>query len=185
MPSLKDVADAVLRRAQRQGYIVPREIRAELKLAGLAESQWKEVVALAKGGLNYRQGRYHAVVAVSPGLQAQREQQRRIERAVRQVIKANKEASREHERRGQPRFNLVQPVRVDLGEGKSVTLLTRDISITGIRLVGTRQLLGHKIRVHLPQKSGAACQVVVRVLWTCALGEDMFENGGSFLEVVD
>src|SRR5947207_289562 len=47
MPSLQDVADAVVRRAQRQGHVVPRDIRGELKLAGLPEEKWKEVTALA------------------------------------------------------------------------------------------------------------------------------------------
>src|SRR5205085_1207232 len=110
-------------------------------LAGLPEEQWKDVVALAKGSLNYRQGRYYAITAVSPKLHAQQEQQRRIEKAVKHLIKLHKDADKAQERRGQVRVDFVQPVRVETQEGKSFTLLSRDISPTGIRLVGTRQLL--------------------------------------------
>src|SRR5688572_29807004 len=113
MPSLQDVADAVMRRAQRQGHVVPRDIRGELKLAGLPEEQWKDVIALAKGSLNYRQGRYYAIAAVSPKLHAQQEQQRRIEKVVKHLIKLHRDADKAQERRGQVRVDFVQPVRVE------------------------------------------------------------------------
>ncbi len=32
-PTIATVAEAILRRAQRQGYVVPRDIRAELQTA--------------------------------------------------------------------------------------------------------------------------------------------------------
>ncbi|MFO0964423.1 MAG: PilZ domain-containing protein [Gemmataceae bacterium] len=161
-----------------------RDIRGELKLAGLPEDQWKAVAALAKGALNYRQGRYYAVAAVSPKLHEQQEQQRRIEKAVRRLIKAYRDSGKEQERRGQARVDYVQPVRVQTDDGKSFSLLSRDISPTGIRLVGARRLLGHKVRIFLPEGEDQSCQLLVRILWTCALGEDLFENGGTFLELV-
>ena len=47
-PELQGVADAVLARAESQGFVVPREIRDALTGAGLPDEQWKEVVAIAK-----------------------------------------------------------------------------------------------------------------------------------------
>lgn len=186
MSTLQTVADAILRLAQRQGHVVPRDVRGELKLAGLPEDQWKDVLALAKGSLHYRQGRYYHVATVSPRLHEQQEQQRRIEKAIRRLIKAHKDAGKQQERRGEARINFVQPVRVRTEDGTEFTLLSRDLSATGIRLVGTRRLLGHKIQVMLPQGEGEPpVHLVVRVLWTCALGEDLFENGGSFLELIE
>src|SRR5262245_26394657 len=160
MPSLQEVADAVVRRAQRQGHVVPRDIRGELKLAGLPEDEWKKVTALAKGSLNYRQGRYYAVAAVSPRLHEQQEQQRRIDKAVRKLIKTYRDSSKEQERRGQVRVDYVQPVRVQTEDGKSFTLLSRDISPTGIRLVGARRLLGAKVRVFLPDGGTGTTQLL-------------------------
>ena len=186
MPSLQEIADAIVRQAQRQGHVVPRNIRAELKLAGLPEEQWKDVAALAKGSLHYRQGRYHHVATVSPRMHEQQEMQRRIEKIVKQQIKAHKESNKQHERRGDARVDFVEPVRVRAEDGKEFILLSRDISPTGIRLVGTRRLLGNKVQVFLPQGEGnPPALLVVRILWTCALGEDLFENGGTFLELLD
>jgi len=186
MPSLQDIAAAVVRRAQRQGHVVPREVRAELKMADLPEDQWKDVVALARASLHYRQGRYYHVAALSPRLHEQQEQQRRIEKIVRQLIKAHKDAGKQNERRGEIRVDFVEPVRVRTEDGKEFTLLSRDISPRGIRLVGTRRLLGNKIHVFVPQgPTIPPAHLVVRVLWTCSLGDDLFENGGSFLELID
>jgi hypothetical protein len=183
--SLKDVADAVVRRAQRQGFVVPRDIRAELKQAGLPEDDWKEVVNLARQSLNCRQGRYYHIAALSPRLQQEQAQQRLIQRAIRRLIRVHAQESSPEERRGQERVDFVQPVTVQLEDGRSFTLLSRDLSPTGIRLVGTRRLLGQKVRVSLPQGEGEEpCTFLVRILWTCAIGDDLFENGGSFLEIV-
>ena len=67
--NLQQIAKAVIRRAHRQGYVVPRDIRSELALAGLPEDQWKLVASLTREWLNYRQGRYYHIESVSPRLQ--------------------------------------------------------------------------------------------------------------------
>lgn len=182
-PTLATVAEAILRRAQRQSYVVPREIRAELTAAGLAEDQWKEVVSHLKNELHYRQGRYHHVASVSPRLHQEQEQQRVIAKVIKALIKEHKDAVKERERRGQLRVDFIQPVKVRIEDGSEFTLLSRDVSTTGIRLLGTKRLLGHKIEVTLTPRDGTALTLVVRVLWTCAVGDDMFENGGNFLEL--
>ena len=43
MPSndLQPVADAVLRLAKRQGFVTARDVRSELRIAGLPEATWK------------------------------------------------------------------------------------------------------------------------------------------------
>ena len=186
MPAtLQQVADAVIRQAQRQGYVVPRDVRAELKLAGLPEAQWKEVVALAHGSLNYRQGRYYHLGPVSPRLQKEQEQQRKVQKLIRKLIKEHRSAGKQDERRGQIRVDFIQPVKVETEDGKSFTLLSRDLSTTGIRLLGTRRLLGQKVSIEIPQGTDELpARLVVRVLWTCAVGDDLFENGGAFLEII-
>ncbi len=178
------VADAILRRAQRQGYVVPRDIRAELQTAGLADELWKDVVALLKNDLHYRQGRYHHVASVSPRLHQEQEQQRAIAKVIKSLIKEHKEAAKQRERRGQMRVDFIQPVKVRMEDGKEFVQMSRDLSTTGIRLLGTRRLLGHKIRLILAAKDGTAVTLAARILWTCAVGDDLFENGGNFLEVV-
>jgi hypothetical protein len=49
-------------------------------------------------------------------------------------------------------------------------------------------LLGQKVRIFIPypgspETSNEGWSFVVRILWTCAIGEDLFENGGAFLEI--
>ena len=68
-PTLQQVAEAVIRRAQRQGYVVPSEVRSELRLAGLEEARWKDAVELGRASLIYKQGRYYHKAAVSPRLE--------------------------------------------------------------------------------------------------------------------
>src|SRR5205809_1054757 len=81
--TLANVAAAAVRRAQRHGFVLARDVRSELKLAGLDDGQWKEVIALAKPALHYRQGRYYPLAGVSPRLQQEHDHQRAIQKAVR------------------------------------------------------------------------------------------------------
>lgn len=184
MASLQDIADAVVRRAQRQGFVVPRDVRSELHLAGLEEDLWKEVLGLAKHLFNYRQGRYyHLSTALSPQKLREQERQRAIEKAIRLLIREHRQAEKHNERRQQSRVDFIQPILVRADDGKEWTLLSRDISTTGIRIIGTKQLLGQKVRVQLPGTK--SLWVVVRILWTGAIADNLFENGGSFLELVE
>jgi hypothetical protein len=187
MPSatLQQVAETVVRRAQRQGYVVPNEVRSELRVAGLEEDQWKAVLELVRAALIYRQGRYYHKAAVSPRLEQEQRQRQAIQKVLRPLIRQHRRRAREQERRSQVRIDFVVPVKVQTEDGKEYTLLTRDLSTTGVRLIGTRRLLGQKVTMLLPRDgSEPPCRLLVRILWTCAVGEDLFENGGSFLELL-
>jgi PilZ domain len=185
MTNLQGVAHAIVRRAQNQGFVIPREIREELSGAGLPDDLWKEVIALAQPSLTFRQGRYYYVNTVSSRMELERYQQRVIQRALRQLIRDYKTEAARNERRHHGRIDFIQPVKVLTEDGRELTLLTRDISTTGIRLIGARSLLGQKIRVLIArgEQEEPRC-FIVRVLWTCAIGDDLFENGGNFLEMV-
>jgi PilZ domain-containing protein len=185
MQSLQEVAEMIVRRAQRLGYVLPRDVRSELKQAGMPDGRWKEVVHLARESLNYRQGRYYHVSAVSPRLQQEQMQQQLIQRAIRRLVRAYRAAAAPKERRQQDRVDFIQPITVQMEDGRQFILLSRDLSPTGVRLVGTRRLLGQKVRVHIPQgESAPPVTFLVRILWTCAIGDDLFENGGTFLEIL-
>jgi hypothetical protein len=183
--SLQQVADAVIRRAQRQGYIVPREVRSELRIAGLDEERWKETLELARSALVFRQGRYYPSTAASPRLEQEQRQQQVIQKALRPLIRQHRRKVRAQERRGQARIDYVQPVKVQCEDGQEFTLLTRDLSTSGVCLIGTRRLLGQKVHVVLPREQGLGpYRLLVRILWTCAVGDDLFENGGTLLELL-
>ncbi|MSU77620.1 MAG: hypothetical protein EXS16_05940 [Gemmataceae bacterium] len=63
--------------------------------------------------------------------------------------------------------------------------MSRDLSATGVRLLGTKRLLGNKVQLTLPTGADQPpCRLLVRILWTCAVGGDLFENGGIFLELL-
>ncbi len=179
---LQPIADAVARRAEQQGYVQAREVRTMLAEAGHDEALWKDV--LARTALRHRGGRYYPAGG-SEKVRREQEQQRAIHRAVRRMVKLHREAARQVERREQARTDFIQAVKVRTEDGREHTLVSRDVSATGIRLLGTRRLLGQKVRVIVPAAapSGEGWTFLVRILWTLALGEDLFENGGTFLEV--
>ncbi len=182
--NLNGVAELVTRRARRQGFVVPSEVRQELTQAGVPESMWKDVIALARPALSYRKGRYYYSAPVSERVRLEESNQRDILKAVRQLIKHHRAEAAEFERRGEDRYDFVQTVKVVNEEGRELTLISRDLSSTGIRLIGTHRLLGQKVRVHVPRpKSDTPWTFLVRILWTCAVGDDLVENGGTFLEV--
>jgi hypothetical protein len=182
--NLQSVADRVVRRAKRQGYVVPSDIRDELSQAGLPDTLWKDVAALAGPSLTYRRGRYYFEAPVSARVRQEQVQQRDIQKAIRQIIRRHRAGAGRVERRGQDRIDFIQAVKVITDDGREFTLLSRDLSASGIRLIGTRGLLGQKVRVLIPRdKQEAPWSFRVRILWTCAIGDDLVENGGTFLEV--
>lgn len=182
--NLQGVAELVTRRARRQGFVVPQEVREELTLAGVPESMWKDVIALARPTLTLKKGRYYYSPPVSDRVRREQTQQRDVIKVIRQLIRAHRKEAKEFERRGEDRYDFVQTVKVITEDERELTLISRDLSSTGIRLVGTHRLLGQKVCVQIPRP---ACDepytFIVRILWTCAVGEDLVENGGSFLEV--
>ncbi len=182
--SAQEIADQVTRRAQRQGFILPREIREEVSQAGLDEERWKDVLKLARPSLRYHRGRYYYQAPVSDRVRQEQSQQRDIHRAVRQLIKQYRMNSNKVERREQDRVDFVQTIKVRTEDDRQFTLLSRDLSPTGIRLISTRRFLGQKLLVQIPGGNPAEpWTFLVRVLWTCAVGDDLYENGGTFLEV--
>ncbi len=185
--NLKNVADQVVRRAQRQGYVVPRDVREELEQAGASDDLWKDVVALARPSLSFRRGRYYFSAPVSDRVRQEQSHQAGVQRAVHQLLNAEApQGGGPVERRGGDRVDFVQTVTVRGEDGAECTLLSRDLSATGIRLVGTRRLLGQKVHVLVPRPSGEPpYDFLVRILWTCAVGDGLHENGGTFLEVAD
>jgi PilZ domain len=87
------------------------------------------------------------------------------------------------ERREQDRVDFIQPVKLMTADGVEHNVLSRDLSGSGIRLIATRSFLGQKVDVLLPGAWGASpTWFPVRILWTCIVGDDLLENGGTFLE---
>src|SRR5438270_2986391 len=177
---LQNVADTVIRLAEKQGFVLPREVREHRAAAGLSGSLWKEVVKLARPALRYRGGRYYHAASLSERVARAQDQQQAVRRAVRQLVRAHRAAARAVERREDRRVDFIQPVKVRTEDGREFTLLSRDLSATGIRLLGTRRLLGQKVRIliSLPGDASAgqvppAWSFLVRILWTCAIGDDL------------
>jgi hypothetical protein len=178
--NLQPVAEQVVRRAREQGHVLAREVREELTRAGIDESLWKDVLALARASLSYRKGRYHYVAPVSDRVRAEQSHQSAIAAAVARLTQQQQQR-RDVERREQGRIDFIQPVKVTTDDGREFTLLSRDLSATGIRLIGTRRLLGQKVRVRVAL--GEPVDFLVRILWTCPVGDDLVENGGTFLAI--
>jgi hypothetical protein len=194
MVHLQHVSNEVLRLAQHQGYVVPRDVRKALAVSGISGDFWREVISLAHDALTYRQGRYYyrgtSGSRVPPGDRPQR----KLQRVLKEIMRRHKAETSSHERRRQNRIDFIQPVKVITEDGRTLTLLSRDISTLGLCLIGTSSLLGQKVRVEVPLggkggladpgAAGESVSFMVRILWTCAIGDDLFENGGNFLDLV-
>ena len=175
----------MLNLAKRQGFVTTRDIKAEMRIAELSEQSWKDVVALMKASLIHRQGRYYLKESFNPRLQKEHAQQQAIQKAIRKLIKVHRNSAKRDERRGQARVDFILPVKVRTDDGKEHALMSRDLSATGVRLLGTQRLLGQKVQLELPDNGGEPlCRLSVRILWTCAVGDNLFENGGNFLELL-
>lgn len=182
--NLQGVADLVIRRAQRQGYVVAREVRQALLDAGMDGGLWKDVVSVARPALAFRRGRYYYQPPVSTRVAQAESRQRGIQQAVRQLIREYRKSGGRLDRREEDRVDFIQPVKVLTEDKQELTLMSRDLSATGIRLIGTRRLLGQKVHVLVPGAEGSGpWSFLVRILWTCAVGTDLVENGGTFLDV--
>jgi hypothetical protein len=111
--------------------------------------------------------------------------QSKLRHAVGRLIQQHRAAAALRERRGQATVDFLQPVRVWTEDGREFTLLSHDLSVTGIRVIAPRSLLGQKLRVlHPGVVRGEPTCLVIRVVWSSAVGDELFENGGIFLDVV-
>jgi PilZ domain len=181
--SMLRIVNIVCRRARRQGFILPQDVRAELAGAGMPETRWQEVVALAGDRLSDHDGCYFYR---PEGVSSRREQlrQRRLNRAVRRLMRGYK-AVDQNERRRQGRIDYIHPVQVETADGRSFTVLSCDLSVNGIRLISPTSLLGQKIRVCLPTGRGVESKCFsVQIVWSSVVGEGLCENGGAFLGIV-
>jgi hypothetical protein len=181
---LQTVADLIMRKAQQTGFITSRDVRNQLKQAGLSPRLCAEVVRLCNPPLSRKQSRFYLYFPASARLRHEQIVLQRINKAVRRIIRHYKKLANNGERRDEGRLDFVQPVVVETEEGKVLNLLSRDLSESGIRLVGTQRLLGMKVLVKIPDSQGGSpIEVWTRILWTCEVGDNLFENGGRFLEL--
>ena len=188
---LVGVVQRVLGRVQHQGSVVPRDIRKELAEAGLSEKLWKDVLESIRPSIQYREGRYHYVPTVPVRIQARmrtrENQQRQVHRAVRQLTRRYKTGSTDVERREHGRTHFIRAVRASTKNGRELTLLTRDLSLSGIRLLSGQSLLGQQLHVHIPHDEGSSeshC-FLVRILWSAVVADGIYDNGGVFMDLVE
>jgi hypothetical protein len=190
LPDLEPVTQAVVGRAQKQGYIVPHEVREELAHAGLPEERWKDVLEQARASLSYRHGRYYYVPAAVARLRERsrhdQDLQQELRKSVRQLIQQFRKEAVDNERREHDRIQVLQRVKVLTAEGRAFNLLACDVSLTGVRLLGTHDVLGHKIKVVFPRSEPETkpwC-FLVHVLWTNLVADNLYECGGMFVEAL-
>ena len=125
--NLKGVAEQVVRRAQRQGYVVPREVREELTQAGASDDLWKDVVALARPSLTFRRGRYYFSAPASDRVRQEQSQQLCVRRAVSQLLNWESPQGAAHvERRGGGRIG-------ERNCGAQGTGLDQGLMMSGVR----------------------------------------------------
>ncbi len=181
---LKNVTKAVLRRAQKQGYVTEADIITELKEAGLPRKLSRDVLATLRPYVTFQGGRY-CFTPPDPSVREEQLREQAIRRAVRQLVRKHRQSADESDRRREGRVDFIQSAKVETEDGRVSAVLCRDISPTGIRLIGTRGFLGQKVRVTLTgSDSGETVAFLIRILWNYSVGDQLFESGGSFLSMV-
>jgi hypothetical protein len=186
---LQGVADVVVGRAERQGYVLAREVREELARAGLPEDHWKDVLALAKPAFRHQKGRYYLT---SPGvsvlrsrLREDQRQQQEVHHAVRNLIRRYQDTAVQNERRLLGRIPFILPIKLVTEDQRELHCVSRDISVNGLRLMGVYNLVGQKVRAFVPDpdEGGRQYCFTVQILWSAKIADDLFENGGFFLDM--
>jgi hypothetical protein len=184
-PELHSVAQSVLSRARRQGYILPREIRMELKEAGQSTTLWKQVVNLIGPSLKYRNGRYYAQSSLT---QLQREQNnlKHIRETLQEFLQKYQTPKSSDERRKEDRACYLRSVKIQTEDQQELTVLCQDLSLSGIRLVTERCLLGRKVRLYLPGPQGPDYPIIIamRIVWSQSIADGLYKSGGTFLELI-
>lgn len=182
---LQPIVEAVTRRAEEQGHILARQVREELIKANADPRLWNQVLKAAGPVLERRRGHYYFVPTASPRRQQQAAVHQRIHQAVHELVSEYRQVVDQQERREADRITFLTPVRLYTANGGSHEVLTKDISSSGLRVLGSRDLLGQKIRVRIPRPDGDDYVFVVRIVWTCRVGDELYENGGMFLELAE
>jgi len=118
-------------------------------------------------------------------MQKRHNHDRPIERAVRRLVRQYKAASDRIERREHGRTHFIRQVKAVADNGRDYTVLTRDISLSGVRLLSNHSLLGQHLRVRIPieDDSPETYCFVVRILWSAIAADGLYDNGGLFLEL--
>src|SRR6266540_4167614 len=143
---LKNVNKAVLRRAQKQGYVTEPEIISELKEAGLPRKLSRDVLAEIRPYVTFQGDRY-CFTPPDPSVREEQLREQAIRKAVRQLVREHRQSADETDRRREGRVDFIEPAKVETEDGRAFAVLCRDISPTGIRLIGARGFLGQKVRV--------------------------------------
>jgi hypothetical protein len=183
----KRVSRVILHRAREQGYVRSLDIREELKRIGEPAAGWKDVIREAGPRLTLKNGRYYYVSPLRARLRETHRSRKDVKRAAGELIRSYKAGSVETERRNQRRIRLVLPVRVFSTNGKELQMLTQDVSLHGVRLLGPHTLRGQKAQVLIPSnnKGGGQWLFTVHFLWSTTVGDNLVESGGIFLEVTE
>ncbi|MGF1580887.1 MAG: PilZ domain-containing protein [Gemmataceae bacterium] len=124
-------------------------------------------------------------VSVSPPREAP-ENSSELREAIRRLIATQKQREFRVDGRDEERILLSQSVKIRLEDQQEISVLSQDLSPSGIGLVSTRSLLGRKLRLILPTETPdcPTITIIVRILWSYAVTEDLYKNGGLFLELV-
>jgi hypothetical protein len=190
--NLERVAQSVVHRAVNQGHVVQSDVRAELLAAGLPAKHWKQVIELAHPSLFYQRGRYHYVSPAVSRLRARvrlkQHKDRQIQRAVRQLVRVHRDAQRPDDRRRHERIRFIHPVRVTTDDNVEMRFLTKDICARGMCLLGNRSLKGQKVQVLVPypgSTNGHHWCFTLHILWSAAICDGIYHQGGVFLEVIN
>jgi hypothetical protein len=113
-------------------------------------------------------------------------QRRTFQRAVRSLLRYFKSVLPvPHERRQHRRVQFIYPVTVIRADGRRLQCLTRDLSLEGMRLLGSENLMGQTVRVAVAASDPAQepwC-FSLQVLWSTNVGDGLFDSGGRLLDL--
>ncbi|MCS7166842.1 MAG: PilZ domain-containing protein [Gemmatales bacterium] len=178
------ITDALIRRATVRGFLLPSEIQEELKSLGVSPRLWRNCVARLEKFLTHNNGKYYYTPATPTPRLREEERQLHIRALLQGLVQTHRRSQLHEERRAADRIEVVWPVTLTLEDGTIHRALTRDISVSGIRFLSNRSLLGQKVLASIKMHDQEPHLFSVRILWTCQVADGLYENGGTVIEIV-
>src|SRR5262249_7871308 len=139
----------------------------------------------------YRHGRYYYVPVGRSRMQVrirhEQRHQQAVHRSVREMIRRQRDEEAVHlERRAHKRCSFCRSLLVQSEDNRLYQVVTREISLSGIRLLCGCCFEGQKLRLWITfEPDHQTYCFLASILWSAAVGDNLYENGGILLELLE
>ena len=108
-----------------------------------------------------------------------------LRKTLQGFIDLQREQARNSTPRGRSGVVYACSLKVILEDRCETVVMSQRLSLSGIEFLSDRSLLGQKLRLYIPRNESTFATMILsmRVLWSQAVADGIFKNGGNFLNV--